>query len=784
MILQPLLLMTMIPSMPLARLEEVAFTDVTISGGFWSKRQDTNRKVSIPHAIKMCYETPRMQNLIRAGRGERGDFGGLIFDDSDVYKVMESAAYALAKSRDPELERKLDEMIEIVAKAQEPDGYLNSWYTLMAPDRKFTNLADNHELYCAGHLFEAAVAHYQATGKKTLLDVATKFADLLVRTFGSGPGQRMGYPGHPGPELALIKLWRATGKEEYYRLAVFFLESRGSQFFAEEKRTPLDRFDGTYWLDDVPLRDHRTIKGHAVRAAYLLSGATDYANVTGDTSLVAMLDRLWRNTVEKRVFVTGGLGPSGSNEGFTVDYDLPTFSAYQETCASIAMAMWGHRMGLLHGDSRYWDSVERALYNGFVSGVSLQGDTFFYTNPLASRGRHQRVPWFACSCCPTNVTRTAAAVGGYFYAKSKGGLYANLYAQGSVRTRVGDEWADFNVTTGYPWDGSVSFTANEATRLPMSLHLRVPSWAATWKLAVNGRPLDIQPKNGYLSVRRVWNRTDQVRLELPMEVRRIIAHPKAREVAEQAAIQRGPILFCLEQIDQTEPIESLYLPLQAVLRPRFDPRLLTGVVVLEGEAVVGEEPEWSRTLYQPVETGRRTKIRAIPYGFWSNRGQAGMSVWLPYGPKAPVPSGPERSAQVTASFQGGASALDAIRDGKLVEGSRLHPGQLFHYWPRKGTEEWVQYTWKSARAVEAAKVYWFDDTGYGECRPPAGWELQYLDGTTWKPVQTSDAYGTDLDRWIEVKFRPVKTTALRLALKLQPNWSVGIHEWQVVEVDD
>lgn len=769
---------------PLARLDEVPFTDVVVADRFWKPRRETNRKVSIPHAIKMCYETPRMENLIRAGKREKGGFKGLIFDDSDVYKVMESAAYALMENRDPELERKLDEMIAIVAKAQEPDGYLNSWYQLMAPEKKFTNLADNHEIYCAGHLYEAAVAHFRATGKRTLLDVAIKNANLLAKTFGKGPGQRMGYPGHPEAELALIKLWRATNNQEFFRLASFFIENRGSRFFAEERRQPKDQFDGTYWLDDMPITEHTTIKGHAVRAAYLFSGATDYANVTGAQPMISMLDRVWRNTVEKRVFVTGGIGPSGSNEGFTVDYDLPTHSAYQETCASVAMALWGHRMGLLHGDSRYWDSVETSLYNGFLAGVSLKGDTFFYVNPLASRGQHHRVPWFACSCCPPNVTRTIASIGQYFYAKSKDALYANIYAAGSVKTDIGGKVADFSVATDYPWNGNVEFKANAAFSSPLTLNLRIPSWADSAKLSVNGRPVEGKPENGYLSVRRAWAKGDSVKLELPMDVRRVAAHPKARDVAETAVIQRGPIVYCLEQVDNEANLEEIYLPLDAKLTPKHEADLLNGITVLEGQAVVFEEPEWSRKLYQPLAVNKTTKIRAIPYNVWDNRKAGAMTVWLPYAPKAPVPGGPERWASVSVSYSSGSSALTAIRDGKAIEASNRHPGQLLHFWPHKGTNEWVQYTWKAERTFSAAKVYWFDDTGYGECRPPVSWELQYLDGSTWKPVKTSDKYSVELDKYIEVKFQPVTTTALRLVMKLQPNWAVGIHEWQVTEVED
>lgn len=783
MMLHPILLAAMAVAPPMARLQPVPFTEVSIKDAFWTPRRETNRKVSIPHAIKMCYETPRMENLIRAGNGEKGGFKGLIFDDSDVYKVIESAAYALAETRDPALEAKVDEMIAVIAKAQMPDGYLNSWYQLMAPDRRFTNLADNHELYCAGHLIEAAVAHHQATGKRTLLDVAVKFSDLLVKTFGDEPGKRMGYPGHPGPELALFKLWRHTGNEDYYKLSQFFIEKRGSRFFAQEKRVPLDRFNGDYWLDDVPIRDHRTIKGHAVRAAYLLAGVTDYANHTGDASLMSMLDRLWKNTVYRRVFVTGGLGPSGSNEGFTVDYDLPTQSAYQETCASIAMVLWGHRMGLLHGQTLYWDAVETALYNGFLSGVSLKGDTFFYTNPLASRGTHHRVPWFACSCCPPNVTRTLASLGQYAFAKSEDALYVNLYIGSTVDTKVGDERVRVGVATDYPWRESVTMSI-DATSKPIGLRLRIPGWCENPKLQLNGKDVPLNRIDGYAVLSRKWERGDRVKLELPMPVKRVVGHPKARDIADRAAVQRGPIVYCLEGVDNPMPLESLHLPLGSNLSPRFERGLLGGVTVLEGTAMLEQEPEWDGPLYQSISTPKPVTVRAVPYYAWDNRKPGEMAVWLRYAPKPTVFGGLERSATVTASFLPGIAALDAIRDAKPIEASNRHPGQLFHFWPHKGSEEWVQYAWKAPKRIKGVKVYWFDDTGFGECRPPASWEVQVLRNGAWQPVKASAEYALTLDKWIEVGFEPVETSAIRLAMKLQPNWSAGIHEWQIVEDDE
>jgi DUF1680 family protein len=762
------------PQDSLARLQPVPFTEVKIADRFWAPRLETNRKVSIPHVIAQCYETPRMENLVRAGKGERGGFKGLIFDDSDVYKVLESASYALAEERDPGLEKKVDEMIAVVAKAQMPDGYVNSWYQLMAPDRRFTNLRDNHELYCAGHLFEAAVAHYRATGKRSLLNVATKFADLLVNTFGEG--KRMGYPGHPETELALFKLADATGNKSYFELARFFIDKRGSRFFADEHKTPKEQFHGTYWLDDMPLREHREIKGHAVRAAYLFSGVADLANATGDQSLVNVLDRVWRNTVYRRVFVTGGIGPSASNEGFTTDYDLPTFSAYQETCASLAMVFWNHRMGLLHGESKYWDEVERSLYNGALAGINLKGDRFFYVNPLASFGGHHRTPWFACACCPPNLTRTLASLGGYAYAKSNDGLYINLFIGGEVATKVGGENVRVKVETNYPWDGKVIVRPSPGEYM---VHVRIPGWREGGKL---GQTMHGEYP-GYATFYGPWKTGSKIELNFDMPVRRLAAHPDAKDIAGRAAIQRGPLIYALEQVDNKDKVLDMVVPLSADLAPRFESKLLGGITVLDGKAQLVSEVDWRRQLYAPIPA-QTVPVRAIPYYAWDNRLAGPMVVWLPTAPPTPRPGGLERFATVKLSNSTSLARANAIRDGKEIGGSNKHPGDLCHFWPRKGSQEFVEYGWKSAQAIGAIKLYWFDDTGFGECRPPSNWEIQYLDGNVWKKVETSDTYSVALDKWVEVKFKPIKTTALRLVMQLQPNWSVGIHEWQVIESED
>jgi len=762
---------------PIRNLQPVPFTDVRIEDRFWAPKREINRKVSIPHTMDECEATPRIKNFELAAQRAKTGHQGYVFDDSDVYKCLEAAAYALQEKRDAALEKRVDGWIAKIGAAQMPDGYLDTAYIIGRPEQRFTRLYADHELYCAGHLFEAAVAHYQATGKRTLLDIATKYADLLCRTFGTG--KRMGYPGHPECELALVKLWRATGKQEYFELAKFFVESRGSHYFAKEQNIPDAKYDGTYWLDDVPIAEHREIKGHAVRAAYLFAGVADVTAQTRNEKLQAMLDRVWMNTVSKRVFITGGIGPSGSNEGFTVDYDLPNESAYQETCASAAMIFWNHRMGLLEGNAKYWDWVERALYNGFLSGVSCKGDAFYYVNPLASSGGHHREPWFACACCPPNVTRTLASLGQYVYAKTGDSLYVNLYIQGGVKTKVGPDMAAFNVTTNFPWDGKVTIKPAFSCKGGMNLYLRVPGWCRDYALTLNGKKLDSPVQDGYLKLRNQWTPSDTVVLNMAMPVEKVAAHPQVKEDTGKIALMRGPIVYCLEQIDQSQDQRLTSIPLTADFGPAYNPNELGGIGTLTGQGVFAQRQKWTGNLYQPLQT-ESTPIVAIPYYAWDNRGSTRMDIWMPTQPVVPMPQGIEAEAKVKLSFVSSLCTPTAVNDGREIAGSNKHPGALCHFWPHKGGEEWIEYSWTKPQVVSGSQVYWFDDTGVGECRPPSAWHIEFLEGGQWKPVKAS-GYPVALDQWCTASFEPVTTSALRLVLKQQDRWSVGVHEWRVLQ---
>ena len=768
---------------PLLKLRPVPFTDVTIQDSFWAPRRETNRVASIPFSLQKLEEAGNLEDMRLAARGATNGFRGPVFMDSDLYKALEAASYSLATHPDPTLEKQLDDIISLMAAAQQPDGYLNSYFTVKEPGKRWTNLRDCHELYCAGHMFEAAVAHYQATGKKTFLNIATRYADYIDSVFGPAP-KRLGYPGHPEIELALIKLWRATGNQRYFELARFFVENRGRKFFATEHHTPLDKYDGSYWQDDVPIYEHQNIKGHAVRAAYLMSGVTDVATQTGDERLLKMLDRVWRNTTERNEYITGGIGPSAHNEGFTVDYDLPNLTAYQETCATVALAQWAHRLALLYGDAHYADVLERGLYNGVLSGVSQDGTKFFYVNPLESAGTHHRSPWFGCACCPPNVTRTLAALGGYAYAASADSLYINLYIQGSARAKVGATAVTLKVTTEYPWDGKVALELTPAAPAKFSLRLRVPGWCENASVKVNRRAAKAQViERGYLVLDREWKRGDRVELELPMPVQRVAANPHVKADEGLLALQRGPIVYCLEQCDQAEPLAAFWLPAGAELKAMRESGLLGGVVTISGEALSAPEQPWRRSLYQPAASARHVALKAIPYYAWDNRQAGAMRVWLPVSPQSLPMRGLEAKAKVTVSFANDNCQPQGINDGLEPKSSGEQPAALCHWWPHKGTAEWAQYTWNRPVQVSSAKVYWFDDTGRGECRLPASWRIEYLDGGTWNPATPTEPYPVAKDKWCAVRFAPLKTTALRLMVQLPPNFATGVHEWKVDAAD-
>ncbi|NLY30972.1 MAG: glycoside hydrolase family 127 protein [Firmicutes bacterium] len=627
------------------KMSPVSVAQVAIDDGFWSQRIETNRTKTIPHEYKQCKETGRIDAFDLAWKP--GDEPvPHYFWDSDVAKWIEAASYSLATHPDPELDKLLDEVIEKIAGAQQPDGYLNVYFTVVEPEKRWKNLGMWHELYCAGHLMEAAVAHYEATGKRRLLDVMCRYADYIASVFGSNPGQRYGAPGHEEIELALVKLYRVTGDRKYLELSRFFVDQRGQnpsvfqrelEYLSEEdsriNRYFFERngFDTSYCQDHLPVREQSEAVGHAVRAAYLYSGMADVAVETGDEELLRACRRLWDNVVNKKMYVTGGIGSSRLNEGFTEEYDLPNRDAYAETCAAIGLIFWAQRMLHIDADARYADVMERALYNGALSGVSIDGEKFFYVNPLASNGDHHRQEWFGCACCPPNIARLIASLGSYIYSESPSDVYIHLYISGQAELNTAGTRVKISQQSGYPWNGDIEVKIEPAEAAEFGLNLRIPGWCRKATLAVNDVEMDNASivRSGYARIYRRWQPGDTVRLNLDMPVERVAAHPNVVENIGRVALSRGPVIFCLEEADNPVPLERIVLPRDAKLTAVFDEELLGGVVKIKGEALLIDDADWGDELYRfGSVTMRPYSFTAIPYYAWDHRMPGQMRVWI------------------------------------------------------------------------------------------------------------------------------------------------------------
>ncbi|MCY3022130.1 MAG: glycoside hydrolase family 127 protein [Planctomycetota bacterium] len=752
-------------------LQAVPFTDVKVDDAFWAPRIKINREKVLPVNFKFCETTGRISNFAKAGGLMQGKFEGIYFNDSDVYKVLEGAAYSLAHQRDAELEKLSDDVIAKIASAQQPDGYLYSFYTVRKElNKRWSNEKDMHETYCAGHLIEAAVAYFQATGKRAFLDVAIKLADHIDSIYG--PEKKHDSPGHEEIELALVKLYRQTNQEKYLKLAQFFVEERG--------QSKTHKLYGDYCQDHKPVREQHEIVGHAVRAMYLYSAVADLAAATGDKDYIATMDAIWKDVTERKMYITGGIGPSAHNEGFTVPYDLPNDSAYCETCAAIGMALWNQRLALLHADARYADIVELEMYNGVLSGVSLDGGKFFYVNPLASRGKHHRQEWFGCSCCPTNVVRFLPTVGGYAYAYAGQSIYVNQYVAGSAKVALGGNAVTLKQETRYPWDGAVKITMEPQQPAALEICLRIPGWCDGVTLKVNGQAVEQPAKEkGYARLKRDWKSGDTIELTLPMPVKRVYADPNVKADIGRVALKRGPIVYCLEGVDNDGRVRHLCLPKDAALAAEERPDLLGGVAVVKGKALAV-----SRKASAPELDKQETGFLAVPYYAWDNRTPGQMIVWLAEDPAvAELLAPPTLAGQATstASHVHAADAVEALNDGVVPASSGDLAVPRFTWWDHKGTAEWVQYDFKAAKKCSTVEVYWFDDTGKGQCRVPKSCKLLYKDGNDWKPVENAGEFGTKVDIFNRVTFKPVETIGLRIEVQLQPGFSGGILEWRVTE---
>ena len=793
-------------------VKAIPFTDVKISDQFWAPRLEAVQKVTIPYALRQSEETGRIKNFEIAGGTAEGAFcTQYAFDDSDVYKIIEGVAYSLPVHPNAPLENYTDSLIEKIAAAQEPDGYLYTWRTIYDKEKaagaikeptlgQFHRGSDtrwervdehSHELYNMGHLYEAAIAYFQATGKRKLLDVALRNANLVDSTFGWGKMEKA--TGHQEIEIGLVKLYQLTGEKRYLDLAQFFLDVRG--------------YGDAYMQNHQKVTEQREITGHAVRACYMYAAMADVTAHANAEKYMPALNAIWEDVVRTKMYVTGGIGSSGSNEGFSTPYDLPNFSAYCETCASIAFVLWNQRMFQLTGNSKYIDVLERTLYNALNAGLSLSGDRFFYPNPLESRKNVERSPWFGCACCPSNVARFFPSIPGYIYAKNGNDVLVNLFISSSttvqnVNSRLQFVPVEITQESNYPWDGKVKISVNPAKPNTFALKIRIPGWArgdavpfdlysfhkhdnSRVFLHLNGEAQPVNIESGYAIIERKWRNGDVVELALPMPVRHIAANKLVEADVDRLALQRGPLVYCVEGKDQPDDrILSLLVSDKSEVTTQFEPKLLHGVRTLTFEGGLVKKKDTPI-----VGEVQKMKLKAIPYYAWANRGKDNMLVWLPTEMEvARSLSQPTIAAKssITASV-GLKGEPTSVADQYLPKNSNDHDNSFVHWWPYFGTTEWLQYDFEKTEQVGTARVYWFDDeASEGGCRIPKSWRILYWENDqqdpaqgSWKPVFAPNGYTVTKDGWDEVHFEPVKTTAVRLELELQDGVSAGVHEWEV-----
>lgn len=772
-------------------IKPVPFTKVKLTDSFWAPRLTMDHNITIPLAFRKSEETGRVKNFKIAGGLEEGKFCSQYpFDDSDVYKNIEAASYIIQLNHDKKLEAYVDSLIYFIGKAQERDGYL---YTNRTIDPKNTHEwagserwqhveGLSHELYNVGHMYEAAVAHYQATGKKSFLNIAIKNADLIDKVFGWGKLERV--PGHEVIEMGLVKLYRVTGKEKYLKLAQFFIDKRGK---GENQQY------GDYAQMHKPFIEQDEAVGHAVRAEYLYSGVTDVAALTGNQEYINALDKIWNDIVNKKIYITGGTGATGGNEGFGLPYDLPNLSAYCETCASVANVFWNQRMFLLKGESKYFDLLERILYNSMLSGISLSGDRFFYPNPLASMGNNQRVEWFGCACCPPNVTRTIASIPGYVYAVGEKGLFVNLFVQNNSEIEFKGQKINVRQTTDYPWNGKVEISVDPIKSSNFSVYIRIPGWALEKpmpgelynykekfdqpvKLFVNGEEQKIVFEKGYAVIKKNWKKDDKIVLDLPMPVRQVVADQKVAADKDRISFQKGPLVYCAEGADNpNQKALNIVIDEDTKCNTEFRQDLLNGIQIIKGTA------KGTKRISEEIMEAKEQEFLMIPYYSWANRGPNEMTVWFAEKPELSIPipfSSIAYTSTISASHK--TAALKSIADQLEPSNSNDHSIPYYHWWPKKNSTEWIQYDFAKEEEISISKIYWFDDEPIGGgCRIPESYKLYFLDGSDWKLVNNKNEYKVAKDKLSEIIFDKVKTKGIRIEVKLPENYASGIFEWVI-----
>jgi DUF1680 family protein len=770
----------------------VPFTSVKLTDNFWAPRIKKNASITIPIAFGYCESTGRVKNFEIAGGLDTGTFQTIYpFDDSDVFKIIEGASYSLQTYPDPKLEAYLDTLIWKIGLAQEDDGYLYTNRTIAemhggkglhewaGKNRWELDSILSHELYNIGHLYEAAVAHYQATGKRTLLNIAVKSADLVNRDFGLD--REKVYPGHQVIEMGLVKLYRATGERKYLDLARFFLDVRGpkGQQYNQAHKKPVDQSEAV---------------GHSVRATYMYSGMADIAAIEKDKAYLNAITKIWEDIIYGKIYITGGIGATGGNEGFADPYILPNMSAYCETCASIGDIFTNHRLFLLNGHAKYIDVLEKTLYNSMLSGVSLSADRFFYPNPLESDGQHERSAWFGCACCPSNIARFVPAIPGYVYAVTDKELYINLFISSEADIKISKTKVGISQKANFPWDGRVEISVNPETKKYFDMKIRIPGWARNEalpgglykfadqnnepvKISINGDDLEIPALvDGYMVISRRWESGDRVEVFFPMPVRKVVADERVKEDRGKIAIQRGPVIYCTEWPDNnTGNVLNLFINADASFTAEYNPSLLEGTEVIKTSGY-----QTKRTLDGNIERLEEETVTLIPYALWNNRGAGQMMVWLPTTIETVHPlAAPTIANRSIVRASKITKALQAVKDQVEPANSNDHSVLYYHWWPEKGQWEWVEYDFEKPQTISGTKVYWFDDGPDGGCRVPDEWEILYLSGNMWQPVKSKSPYIVTKNGWDSLMFEPVKATAVKIKVKLNKEFSSGIYEWIV-----
>lgn len=784
-----------------------------LESNFWHARLQTNHHVTARHALAQCESTGRINNFRIAAGDAEGTYRGLRFDDSDFYKVIEGVSRILMDSPDPALEAELDRLIDIVARAQQPDGYL---YTVMqvphpehapvkgvVPGERWVHEQESHETYCMGHLIEAGIAHHQATGKRSLLNVAIKAADCLDDNFG--PGKLELPSGHQQVEIALARLSKVTGDERYLKLAEFFLEQRG-RLSPDRKR-----HWGAYFQDHLPIRQQTEAVGHAVRAAYLYMAMADVASATGNDEYRKVLHTLWGNVAEKKLYLTGGIG-GGAGEGFSAEYQLPNLRAYNETCSSVANILWQQRMFVFDTDSKYIDIAERCLYNSFLSGVSLEGDAFFYPNKLTSVNGHQRSPWFRCACCPPNVLRFLPQVPSLFYSTRQNTLLVNMFGSSETRVTLPAGEVRLVQTSRYPWDGKVALEVHPRKPSSFTLAIRHPGWInkpfpsdlyryadqlpeheTSFQITVNGKPHRGAVSGGYEHITRRWRPGDRVEFEFPMPIRRVVASDKVSACRGRVALMRGPLVYAAEGHDNDGMVHSLLVQNGSRFTPTMRDDLLGGLVTITGNV-------------QNLATGpdgnaiaKSHRMTAIPYYAWAHRGRSPMRVWLAADSRSawPIPTDLAYSrAKITTSGANRWTPTGAVNDQHLplssddtetprflwdnTSSAPVGAGEL------EGTPtsssfkdgvRWIQYDFVEPITLSSTAIYWATDA-HGRCAIPTDYRVLYLDHGVWKRIKAK-LPAPQPDQLQSIAFEPVTTTAVRLEVVTRKQKSAGIMEWAV-----